>query len=103
MLILPFFTLFISHQKHKIDLFNFCLQRAETDVVVIQSGTEMGITLGTPISLFVPNEDQRPGDYGEMTNIPRPSHADFTYQEKYKVKASSGGGRSSARETIGMR
>ena len=64
------------------------------------SGTEFGYTLGTPIGLFVPNEDQRPGDYKEMSAIPRPGHADFTYQVKYGTRASSGGGRSSARETI---
>ena len=70
-------------------------------MVTIMSGTEFGYTLGTPIGLFVPNEDQRPGDYKEMSNIPRPGHADFTYQIKYGTRASSGGGRSSARETIG--
>jgi chorismate synthase len=75
--------------------------RAESDTVTILSGTENGFTLGTPIGLFVPNKDQRPGDYQEMNQIPRPSHADYTYQMKYGVKASSGGGRSSARETIG--
>ncbi|KAJ3047646.1 hypothetical protein HK102_012868 [Quaeritorhiza haematococci] len=61
----------------------------------------MGITLGTPLGLTVPNLDQRPHDYSEMDLYPRPSHADYTYLEKYGVKASSGGGRSSARETIG--
>eukprot|EP01118_Nematostelium_gracile_P006751 TRINITY_DN2177_c0_g1_i1.p1 TRINITY_DN2177_c0_g1~~TRINITY_DN2177_c0_g1_i1.p1 ORF type:complete len:385 (+),score=106.45 TRINITY_DN2177_c0_g1_i1:49-1155(+) len=75
--------------------------RDEKDKVTIQSGVENGVTLGTPISLFVPNEDQRPTDYSTMAQIPRPSHADFTYQSKYEVRASSGGGRSSARETIG--
>lgn len=75
--------------------------RDEKDQVKILSGVELGKTLGTPIGLFVPNEDQRPKDYGEMSNIPRPSHADFTYQKKYGTRASSGGGRSSARETIG--
>ncbi len=75
--------------------------RQESDTVTILSGTECGVTLGTPIGLTVPNKDQRPGDYREMSNIPRPSHADFTYQMKYGVRASSGGGRSSARETIG--
>ena len=54
--------------------------RAEKDLVTIMSGTEYGYTLGTPIGLFVPNEDQRPGDYKEMNKIPRPGHADFTYQ-----------------------
>lgn len=75
--------------------------RDEADTVTIQSGTEFGMTLGTPISMFVANRDQRPTDYGEMAQIPRPSHADFTYLAKYGLKASSGGGRSSARETIG--
>lgn len=51
--------------------------------------------------MTVANEDQRPHDYGEMDYYPRPSHADFTYLQKYGIKASSGGGRSSARETIG--
>lgn len=82
--------------------------RNEKDRVEIQSGTEFGITLGTPVCMVVRNEDQRPQDYGKdagaknIDGFPRPSHADFTYLEKYGVKASSGGGRSSARETIGM-
>ncbi|KAF8475062.1 5-enolpyruvylshikimate-3-phosphate phospholyase [Kalaharituber pfeilii] len=75
--------------------------RNEKDAVQIQSGTEFGITLGTPIGLLVQNEDQRPHDYSDMDAYPRPSHADWTYLLKYGVKASSGGGRSSARETIG--
>ncbi len=75
--------------------------RDEKDLVKILSGVEFGTTLGTPIGLFVPNQDQRPHDYGEMSQVPRPSHADYTYQMKYGTRASSGGGRSSARETIG--
>ena len=75
--------------------------REEADQVTILSGVEDGLTLGTPIGLLVHNKDQRPGDYGEMSLVPRPSHADFTYQTKYGTRASSGGGRSSARETIG--
>ncbi len=75
--------------------------REEADQVTILSGVENGLTLGTPIGLLVHNKDQRPGDYGEMDLVPRPSHADFTYQAKYGIRASSGGGRSSARETIG--
>lgn len=82
--------------------------RNEKDRVEIQSGTEFGVTLGTPVCMIVRNEDQRPHDYGQaaggrnIDQFPRPSHADWTYLEKYGVKASSGGGRSSARETIGM-
>jgi len=75
--------------------------RQEADQVTIYSGTEFGRTLGTPIMLLINNKDQRPQDYGEMSRIPRPSHADFTYQMKYGLRASSGGGRASARETIG--
>jgi len=77
--------------------------RDEKDKVEIQSGTEFGVTLGSPIGMRVMNENQRPKDYGNKTmdRFPRPSHADWTYMEKYGIRASSGGGRSSARETIG--
>jgi chorismate synthase len=73
--------------------------RQETDAVTILSGVERGLTLGTPIGLSIPNADTRPADYAEMEAIPRPSHADFTYAEKYGMRARSGGGRASARET----
>jgi chorismate synthase len=75
--------------------------RKEEDRVEILSGVENGLTLGTPILLYVANRDQRPGDYMKMQKVPRPSHADYTYQIKYGIRASSGGGRSSARETVG--
>ncbi|KXN74169.1 putative ARO2-chorismate synthase [Conidiobolus coronatus NRRL 28638] len=80
---------------------NLTTPRNEADAVTIHSGVEHGITLGTPIALQVKNKDQRPHDYSETDLYPRPSHADWTYLLKYGVKASSGGGRSSARETIG--
>jgi len=80
---------------------NLTTPRDEKDLVHIQSGLEHGVTLGTPIGLLVKNEDHRPNDYTETDLYPRPSHADWTYLEKYGIKASSGGGRSSARETIG--
>ncbi|KAF9493922.1 chorismate synthase [Pleurotus eryngii] len=80
---------------------NLTTPRNEKDLVQLQSGLEHGVTLGTPIGLLVKNEDQRPHDYSETDLYPRPSHADYTYLEKYGIKASSGGGRSSARETIG--
>jgi len=76
-------------------------QRSETDAVQILSGAEGGRTLGTPIALVVANGDKRPSDYDSMKGIPRPSHADYTYKMKYGVCASSGGGRASARETVG--
>ncbi|KAM9890368.1 hypothetical protein OXX80_003977 [Metschnikowia pulcherrima] len=75
--------------------------RNEKDRVQIQSGTENGHTLGSPIGMLVLNEDHRPKDYSETDLYPRPSHADYTYIQKYGVKSASGGGRSSARETIG--
>ena len=76
-------------------------EREEADKVTILSGTQNGLTLGTPIGLMVPNRDQRPADYENLDRAPRPSHADFTYQAKYGIRAASGGGRASARETIG--
>jgi chorismate synthase len=75
--------------------------RDEEDKVEILSGTYDGVTLGTPIGMIVRNKDQRSGDYDEMAAKYRPSHADATYDAKYGVRAVAGGGRSSARETIG--
>ena len=75
--------------------------RKEADTVQILSGTFEGKTLGTPISLWVKNEDARPEAYSEMKTKFRPSHADYTYFAKFGIRAWPGGGRSSARETIG--
>lgn len=75
--------------------------RKEKDRVTILSGVERGLTLGTPIALLVANEDAKPGDYTPFARVPRPSHADLTYLLKYGISASSGGGRASARETVG--
>ncbi|NQV11115.1 MAG: chorismate synthase [Cyanobacteria bacterium] len=75
--------------------------RKEDDRVEILSGLLDGVTLGTPIAMLVRNKDQRPGDYSDMAVAFRPSHADATYQTKYGIQARSGGGRASARETIG--
>lgn len=75
--------------------------RKETDTVSIVSGTYEGKTLGTPIAMYVPNGDHRPEAYAEMKEKFRPSHADYTYQTKYGIRNHEGGGRSSARETIG--
>jgi chorismate synthase len=75
--------------------------RKEDDRVEILSGLLDGLTLGTPIAMVVRNTDQRPQDYREMEVAFRPSHADATYQAKYGIQARSGGGRASARETIG--
>ena len=75
--------------------------RKEADEAVIYSGIQDGLTLGTPIAVHVKNTDQRPGAYDEMAVKYRPSHADYTYDAKYGIRAASGGGRASARETIG--
>ena len=75
--------------------------RKEEDRVEVLSGLLDGVTLGTPIAMVVRNKDQRPQDYREMEVAFRPSHADATYQAKYGIQARSGGGRASARETIG--
>ena len=75
--------------------------RKEADQVEILSGLADNMTLGTPIAMFVRNKDQRPGDYKDMGFAFRPSHADATYQKKFGIQARSGGGRASARETIG--
>ncbi len=75
--------------------------RKEADRCRILSGVFEGQTLGTPIAVLVSNEDARPEAYSEMETAFRPSHADFTYQAKYGIRNWQGGGRSSARETIG--
>ncbi len=75
--------------------------RKESDTVQILSGTFEGKTLGTPISLWVRNEDARPEAYTEMATKFRPSHADYTYQAKFGIRNWQGGGRTSARETVG--
>jgi chorismate synthase len=76
-------------------------QRKEEDRCQILSGVFEGRTLGTPISILVANKDARPEDYAEMASTFRPSHADFTYEAKYGIRNWQGGGRASARETVG--
>ena len=76
-------------------------QRNEADACEIISGVYGGKTLGTPICILVRNKDQHSQDYSEIAKLWRPSHADFTYDMKYGLRDPRGGGRSSARETIG--
>ena len=76
-------------------------QRREPDQVEILSGMHEGLTQGTPIAMVVRNQDNRSGDYDEMRTKFRPSHADYTYKAKYGIRAWQGGGRASARETVG--
>lgn len=75
-------------------------QRNEKDQLQVLSGLYNGKSTGAPICIFIQNKDQKPGDYNHLEKAFRPSHADFTYQEKYKIRDHQGGGRSSARETI---
>ncbi len=74
-------------------------QRKESDIVEILSGVFEGKTTGTPIALVIRNQDQKSKDYSHIADKFRPSHADFTYTQKYGVRDYRGGGRSSARET----
>ena len=76
-------------------------QRREEDRCEILSGVFEGKTLGTPIGVLVRNKDTRPADYAEVAKKFRPSHADFTYEAKYGIRNWQGGGRASARETVG--
>src|SRR5438309_7763515 len=76
-------------------------QRQEQDRCEILSGVFEGKTLGTPIGILVRNKDARPEDYAAIAKTFRPSHADFTYEAKYGIRNWQGGGRASARETIG--
>lgn len=75
-------------------------QRQEPDQVEFLSGIFEGKTQGTPIAFAVWNKDQHSADYNDLKNVYRPSHADFTYMQKYGTRDHRGGGRSSARETI---
>ena len=76
-------------------------QRKETDQVEVLSGVLDGMTLGTPIAMMIRNQDARSKDYDDISRAYRPSHADYTYDAKYGIRAIAGGGRASARETAG--
>lgn len=75
-------------------------QRAEGDKVEFLSGIFQGQTMGTPIGFMIKNQDQHSADYNDLKDVYRPSHADYTYDQKYGMRDHRGGGRSSARETI---
>ncbi|MBP7273896.1 MAG: chorismate synthase [Saprospiraceae bacterium] len=74
--------------------------RNESDTAKIISGVMNGVSTGTPIAILIENKDARPQDYQSLQDKFRPSHADFTYQQKYGIRDASGGGRASARETV---
>ena len=84
-----------------VNLVKAASQRKEGDVVEILSGVDGGLSTGTSLTLMVRNKDARGKDYSEMREKFRPSHADYTYQKKYGIRSVEGGGRASARETIG--
>jgi chorismate synthase len=75
-------------------------QRRESDRCQILSGVFEGKTTGTSLAILIPNEDQRSKDYSDIKDKYRPSHADFTFDQKYGIRDYRGGGRSSARETV---
>ena len=75
--------------------------RDEHDLLVSLSGLQDGLTLGSPLCFMVENRDHRSGDYAVLKDTYRPSHGDWSWEKKFNIKSSSGGGRSSARETIG--
>ena len=77
----------------------YTTQRKENDEVEVLSGIFEGMTTGTPIGLLIRNKDQRSSDYDELKDVFRPSHADYSYIQKYGIRDHRGGGRSSARET----
>ncbi len=85
--------------KRKPGSSKFTTQRKEKDKVEILSGTFEGKTTGTPIGLLIKNKDQRSKDYDKLKDVFRPSHADYSYIQKYGIRDHRGGGRASARET----
>lgn len=89
----------VDLDRRKPGTSRFTTQRREDDVVKILSGVLNGKTTGTPIGLIIENTDQRSQDYGNLMDVFRPGHADYTYEHKYGTRDFRGGGRSSARET----
>ncbi len=90
----------VEVDRRKTGTSKFTSQRTEGDKVLILSGVFEGKTTGTPIGLYIANENQRSGDYSEIKDLFRPGHADYTYFKKYGLRDYRGGGRSSARETV---
>lgn len=87
-------------ERRRTGTSRFTSQRKEPDEIKILSGVFEGVTTGTPIGLFVANQDQKPKDYSKIKDKFRPGHADYTYQLKHSFRDYRGGGRSSARETV---
>ena len=93
---------FIQHEldRRKPGQSNIVSQRKESDEVKFLSGIFEGKTTGTPIGFIIKNENQKEGDYDHVSDLFRPSHADYTYEKKYGNRDYRGGGRASARETV---
>lgn len=93
---------FIQHEldRRKPGQSHITTQRKESDVVEFLSGIFEGVSTGMPIGFVIKNEDQKSKDYTHIKDTFRPSHADFTYEEKFGLRDYRGGGRSSARETV---
>jgi len=89
----------LEMQRRKPGQSKITTQRKEEDEIQILSGVFEGISTGTPIGIVIPNSDQKSKDYAHISDKFRPSHADYTYFEKYGIRDYRGGGRSSARET----
>ncbi len=89
----------LEMQRRKPGQSKITTQRKEEDEIQILSGVFDGISTGTPIGIVIPNSDQKSKDYSHISDKFRPSHADYTYFEKYGIRDYRGGGRSSARET----
>ena len=88
----------LNRRRPGLDFFSS--PRKEEDKIEILSGLFGDKSTGAPIAFLVYNHDQRPSDYNDLTSVYRPSHADFTYQQKYGIRDPRGGGRASARETL---
>ena len=86
-------------ERRKTGKFSFYSQRTENDEVEFISGIFEGKTTGAPIAFIIKNNDAKSADYEQIKDVFRPSHADFTYQQKYGIRDYRGGGRTSARET----
>lgn len=87
-------------KRRKPGTYSFGSQRKESDEVIFLSGIFEGKTLGTPIAFIFKNDDARSSDYDDLKRVLRPSHSDFTYQQKYGIRDHRGGGRSSARALL---
>jgi chorismate synthase len=89
----------IELNKRRPGFGKFSSPRKEEDKLIILSGIFEGKTLGTPIAFMIENTNQKPKDYDNLKNVYRPSHADFTWEQKFGIRDYRGGGRASARET----